>query len=244
MPTDPVSSFARKATPAYPTAPMKSPRFERLGRLQRQYHRHHAWRLGPGGLYVPHSYAHKRPDELSWWDDVGFIVNGRRVIVWWQHPRHAYENALDEQAWDEVGPGPDDDWLFDGAAKNYRRVGASRKKLVSYTARDPSQALSRHYQALDAARKRLWAQGIELQVRASCRFERLRWATGVSLVAPLEVRNETELAAVADLARRLVRRTVTVGEVFPDYRYGREDWLREQAQTRAQREARGDADGA
>lgn len=60
---------------------MKDPRQERLGRLQREYHRHHPWRLGPGGLFVPHSYAEVKPDALSWWDDVGFILNGRRVIV-------------------------------------------------------------------------------------------------------------------------------------------------------------------
>lgn len=47
---------------------MKDPRQERLGRLQRKYHRTHPWRLGPGGLFVPHSHAEIKPDALSWWD--------------------------------------------------------------------------------------------------------------------------------------------------------------------------------
>jgi hypothetical protein len=51
---------------------------------------------------------------------------------------------------------------------------------------------------------------------------------GVSLVAPLDVRNEDELASVANLARRLIRGKTTLNAEFPGYRYGRSDWLREQ----------------
>lgn len=51
---------------------------------------------------------------------------------------------------------------------------------------------------------------------------------GVSLVAPLEVRDEKELAAVATLARRLMLEQTTLAAEFPDYRYSRADWLSEQ----------------
>lgn len=104
---------------------MKDPRQERLGRLQREYHRSHQWRLGPGGLFVPHSYAEVKPDALSWWDDVGFILNGRRVIVWWRHPRYVYHDALEEQASEQAGEFPFDDWLMKGAIPSYRKVGRS-----------------------------------------------------------------------------------------------------------------------
>lgn len=60
-------------------------------------------------------------------------------------------------------------------------------------------------------------------------MERLNWATGVSLVAPLEVRNESELAAVAALARRLILRSTSLEAEFPNYRYSREDWIKELA---------------
>ena len=114
---------------------MKTARFERLGRMQRQYHRQHPWRLSPGGLFIPHSYAETKPDSLSWWDDVGFILNGRRVIVWWRHPRQVYATAIEERSWQEAGEDPGDNWLFDGATTNYRTLGRSRKKIVSYTSR-------------------------------------------------------------------------------------------------------------
>jgi hypothetical protein len=65
---------------------MKNARLERLGRMQRQYHRHHQWKLSRGGLFIPHSYAETKPDSLSWWDDVGFIVNSPRPKGWGLHP--------------------------------------------------------------------------------------------------------------------------------------------------------------
>ncbi|WP_151704756.1 hypothetical protein [Nitrincola alkalilacustris] len=61
---------------------MKNSRLERLRRKMREYHRHHPWRLD-GGLFIPHEYPEAEVKPLSWWDDVGFILNGRRVIVRW-----------------------------------------------------------------------------------------------------------------------------------------------------------------
>lgn len=201
-----------------------------LTRMQQQYHRNHPWRLSPGGLYIPHSYQETPPDRLSWWDDVGFILNGRRVIVWWQHPRHVYAVAIEDQAWQEAGPGPQDDWLTEGLKKNDRRVGTSRKKLVSYTCREPSDEAQRHDQRIGTIRQRLTVEGIDMEVSPSWRLEQLKWATGISLVAPLEVRSETELAALAALARRLVRQETTLQKEFPGNSYARADWVRETAQ--------------
>ena len=100
---------------------MKDQRQERLGRLQREYHRNHPWRLGPSGLFVPHSYTEVKQDALSWWDDVGFILNRRRVIVWWRHPRHVYRDAIEELAQEQTGEFPFDDWLTRGAIPNSAR---------------------------------------------------------------------------------------------------------------------------
>ena len=207
---------------------MKNRKQELFGRMQRQYHQQHPWRLGKDGLYIPHSYAETKPDSLSWWDDVGFILNGRRVIVWWQHPRYIYSTAIEEQSWDRAGPDPQDDWLFEGATTNYKLVGKSRKKIISYTSRQPSAEQDAYYEHLRAVRQRMEAEGIDLNVTLSWKRERLNWATGVSLVAPLEVRNETDLAQVASLARQLLLGQTTLQNEFPDYRYGKADWLREQ----------------
>ena len=196
--------------------------------MQRQYHRQHQWRLSQDGLYIPHSYAETKPDSLSWWDDVGFILNGRRVIVWWQHPRYIYSTAIEEQSSDRAGPDPQDDWLFEGATTNYKQVGKSRKKIVSYTSRQPSAEQDAYYELLRTVRQRMEAEGIDLDVSPSWKRERLNWATGVSLIVPLEVRNEAELAQVATVAKRLLLGQTTLENEFPEYRYGKADWLREQ----------------
>ena len=211
---------------------MKIARLERLRQLQREYHQSHPWRLSQGGLYIPHSYANMKPDSLSYWDDVGFILNGRRVVVWWQHPRYVYSDAIDEKAWQEAGPNPRNNWLTDGGTKNYKRVGRSRKKLVSITSRKPSPEQSRYYDLLRDISARLSAEGIDLDVPVSWKWERLNWGMGVSLIAPLDVRDENELACVANLARRLILGQTTLHTEFPGYRYVRTDWLREQSEVR------------
>lgn len=208
---------------------MKDQRQERLGRLQREYHRNHPWRLGPGGLFVPHSYAEVKQDALSWWDDVGFILNRRRVIVWWRHPRHVYRDAIEELAQEQAGEFPFDDWLTQGAIPNYRKVGRSRKKIVSYTCRPPSEASRAYFQHLQAMEQELSAQGIDCDVHPSSKRKRLSWATGLELVAPLEVRNEQELAVVADLARSLLLGRTTLEREFADYCYDKAIWLSEAA---------------
>lgn len=208
---------------------MKDHRQERLGRLQREHHRNHPWRLGPGGLFVPHSYAEVKQDALSWWDDVGFILNRRRVIVWWRHPRHVYRDAIEELAQEQAGEFPFDDWLTQGAIPNYRKVGRSRKKIVSYTCRPPSEASRAYFQHLQAMEQELSAQGIDCDVHPSSKRKRLSWATGLDLVAPLEVRNEQELAVVADLARSLLLGRTTLEREFADYCYDKAIWLSEAA---------------
>ena len=210
---------------------MKNPHYEYLGRRMREYHRTHQWHLSEGGLYIRHAYSDMGPDSLSYWDEVGFILNRRRIMVWWRHPRHLYADAISSMAREEAGDGPCDNWPCEGATKNYKMVGKSgkRKKLSSYTSRAPSDAQTQHYTKLRQIKERLTREGIALEVRPSWKWERLRWAMGVSLVAPLEVRNEKELAQVAHLARALILQKISLAQEFPGFLYDRSSWLREQA---------------
>lgn len=204
---------------------LKNPKFELLRRLQRQYHRNHTWRLNADRLYVPHSYAGVKSDSLSSWDDVGFILNDRRVIVWWRHPRHVYADMLDQRAWDLAGEAPAGDWLLEGSTPNYIPVGKSRKRIISHTCRSPSAEQQAYYEHIRGLRAQLDKTGIDYSVRPTWKRTRLDWADGVDLVAPMEVRNEFELAQVAKLARRLMLGQTTLELEFPGYAYGQEDWL-------------------
>lgn len=194
------------------------------------YHRRHQWRFSQGGLYIPHAYLNMTPQSLSYWDDVGFILNGRRYMVWWRHPRDLYKARIKSLAWEEAGEDPGDDWLTEGGTTNYKRVGKSgkRKKVSSYTSRDPSEAQRQYSDQLLQIEIRFMKEGIDQEVRLSWKWERLTWAMGVTLVAPREVRNEQELAELAHLARKLVLRQTTLDQEFPGYVYDRESWLEDQ----------------
>ncbi len=127
---------------------MKNNKQELLGRMQCQYQQKHQWRFNKDGLFIPHSYAEIKPGSLSWSDDVGFILNDRRVIVWLQHPRYIKSSIIEEQSWNRVGSNPQDHWLLEGATPDFKPVGKSRKKIVSYTARRPSAEHDAFYEPL------------------------------------------------------------------------------------------------
>lgn len=210
---------------------MKLKRLERLREAQKAYHRRCKWAM-KNGVYVIHSYEEKQPDDFSWWDDAGFILGDRRVMVWWQHPRMSYADEIDERVFREAGEAPRDNGWFDKAIPNYKPVGRSRKKIVTYTVQPLQEEKQQYYDRLETITQRLQNEGIDFEVKPRWRRERLPWATGVELVAPLEVRNEAELKSVTDLANRLLRGETTLEREFPGYSYGKEQWLAEQEKRR------------
>jgi len=208
---------------------MKNPNEEQLRRRMRQYHRHHPWRLD-NRLFVPHIYPDAK--KLCWWDDVGFILNGYRVMVWWVHPRMKYADAIADLAWKEAGDPPPRDTDFFGE-KQWKKVGRSRKKVISYLMRPISEIQQDYYAKLRTIETRMETGGIDLVVHPTLSVEILSWCRGISLCIPMEVRDKEGISALAAVARRLIKRETTLADEFPGYRYGREDWLAE-AELRSQ----------
>lgn len=204
---------------------MKNPNQERLRILMRQYHRHHPWRL-VDGFFIPHLYL--KLGIMSWWDDIGFILNGRRIMVWWRHPRMEYSDAINELAWEEAGDPPvraaD---MFASSEKQWKKVGRSRKKVASYLCRPTPDSQQEYYAKLSAIESRMESEGIDLAVRPSISVKRLSWCIGVDLCIPVEVRTEEEVHALAGLARRLLKGETTLAVEFTGYKYGRTEWLAE-----------------
>lgn len=203
---------------------MKIKRLERMRESQRAFHRRCQWVM-EDGLFIPHSYERKSPDALSWWTDVGFILGDRRIIVWWQHPRLVYDEEIRNQAQNEVKAPLKETSLFNDSTPNYKQIGRSRKRITSYTMIPQQGDLDQYYGELDAMTNKLQLDGIDFDVHASWHRKRLSWATGVELVAPLEVRNKEELKAVASLARRLLRGETSLDLEFPNYCYNKNHWL-------------------
>lgn len=207
---------------------MKNPAQERFRIQMKQYHQSHPWRL-EGGLYVPHAYPEPH-QTLSWWDDIGFVLNGRRIMVWWVHPRMKYEDRMRSLAWQEAGESPlSGGDMFGPAEKQFRKVGRSRKKLVAYRTEGPPEAMRDYYARHDEIESRIKAEGIDYEVRPSMTIQRLSWCMGIELCLPVEVRNRDEIEKLAALVRQLVKRETTLNELFPEYRYGKQDWLAETA---------------
>jgi hypothetical protein len=204
---------------------MKNPAQERLRRNMRQYHRHHQWRLRAGGVYIPHLYAAYRP--LTWWDDVGFVLNNRRIMVWWIHPRMKYADAIENQAWAEAGDPPLHPGALSSLGKIWKKVGRSRKKVAAYHCSPAPAGQQAFHEKLSDIGQRLEEEGIDLLVRPSMTVKSFGWCTGIDLCIPIEVRNDADATALADLAKRLIKGETTLADEFPEYRYDRSAWLAE-----------------
>lgn len=204
---------------------MKNPRFELRRCLSRQYHRNRRGDHFEQGILVRHDYSGIDPEGLSWWDDVQFILGGRRIAVAWQHPRHVYQGMIEDAAmkathhlYEKIEGG-----LFDRAEKIYKKVGRNRKKISSYaTDRRPGQ--QEWFDALCTEEARL-SKEAEFSVLPSFRVETLAWCRFVEIVAPIEIRNVAELRMLVDLVRRVLKGETTLGCEFPDYRYDKAQWV-------------------
>ena len=140
--------------------------------------------------------------------------------------KHA--DAIADLAWEEVG----DSWLDDAdifkpGEKQWKKVGRSRKKVISYQLSPTPDIQQDCYTNLRAIEARMESEGIDLVVRPSMSVETLSWCRGVSLCIPINVRNKEDIVALATLARRLIKGETTLAAEFPGYQYGRKDWLSE-----------------
>lgn len=210
---------------------MKNPNFERRLRAMRVYHANEHGSQFDGGVRVFHRYDEFAADDLSWWDDCQIIVNRRRVMIWWVHPRFKYRNAIEDAAWAAAGEPPErGDWLAEMRSRPVRKkVGKSRTRIVAYEHGEPNAGYQAYYARLRAEEDRIAAAGIDLIVRPSLSRCTLDWCTGLELCIPVEVRNVAELKALADIGRRLLKGETTLDRLFVDYSYGRGEWLAEQA---------------
>lgn len=206
---------------------MKNRQFELRRRLARQYHQNKRGDQFEQGILVRHDYGEFDPNELSWWDDVQFILGGLRVAVAWQHPRHVYQGMIEDAAMKAVHHLHEkiDGDLFEGAERSYKKVGRSRKKVQSYTmTRRPGE--QEWLDAMRAEEARL-SKEAEFSVVPSLWVEPLAWCRFVQIVAPVEVRSVAELRMLADLVRRILKGETTLEREFPGYVYGKAQWISE-----------------
>jgi len=205
---------------------MKNPVMEKRYRQMKAYHLQRPWRL-TDGVFIPHSYTESKP--ISWWDDVGFILNKRRILIVWQHPRMVYDDQIEEMARQQL-PYPKEfthDDIFAGSQKQYKKVGKSRKKVVSFRMGSFFEKDNNYYHQLHNLEEKMRTEGIDLTIKPSMKIEIQSWCRMVELCVPVEVRNVDEVKALIALTRSLIKRETTLDQLFPDYQYTKQAWLAE-----------------
>lgn len=213
---------------------MKNAKLERLKASMRQFHRRHPWRLNRDGLFLTRDYSEHQDERFSWWDDFGFILNDRRIMVWWEHPRQAYLDALEDRAQSiidaHIPPYPEPkDALVAGMKACHKRVGRSRKKVIFYHRPLPESSSHLRFLEYKKTLNALKEEGIEHVIRPSFRRERLPWAEGVHIVAPVEILSEQAVKVFAQDIRAMLLGQTRLDLLFPDNEYGKQDWLRERS---------------
>ena len=204
---------------------MKNVHQERLRTRARLAHRNNDGDGGRGSVFTMHEFEPGRAQ--TWWDDISFVLNSRRVMVWWVHPRMKYRDAIDDAAWKQMGESPmQDDHSFNGKTI-YKPAGRSRKRIVAYRSSPTPDALAAHYEKRREIKRQLERDGMNHIVTPSMSITNLNWCTGVDLCVPLEIRCQADAVALAALARKLLTREATLATEFPSYTYGQVEWLAE-----------------
>lgn len=178
------------------------------------------------GIRIYHLYeGFEQP--LAWWDDLAFRRNNYKVVVWFVHPRMEYKDRVEDIAHKDV-PHPSESFssLFPDKGKNYRKVGKSRKKLVSYTMGDTGVSRRNWYDEFKKRTEELLVSS-DVVIRPSIEVKTYDYCLGVSLCVPIEAVNEKGLVVLKDLTLKLLRGETTLEKEFPGYTYGASNWVEE-----------------
>ena len=109
------------------------------------------------------------PETLTFWDDAVFIVNDYRVALWWVHPRHQYHHLVEKEALKRITHLRPEDDLYADMTPNYKKLGLSRKKVVSWTQRPTSDEYLRYFDML-ADMERQVGQEVTFEIQPSIKI--------------------------------------------------------------------------
>ncbi len=203
---------------------MKNRYQENLKKSAKLYHRNKRNSNFIRGLIYYHQYDAENASTLSWWDDVDFILNDYRVILTWNHPRHAYQDHIKSEARKSIAHlDVNMDDLFNDATPNYVKAGQSRKVIKSYTVNKFSEAFGKLSTAYTQALQEIPHSGM-YQAKPSITTGWLACGYLVDICVPIEVRDVEDLVQLAHLVKRLLKRETSLDSEFPGYVYSKEQW--------------------
>ena len=205
---------------------MKNFHIERKLRLAKQYHKYERRDQFINGILAHHQYDHISPNSLSWWDDVEFILGGRRICVTWQHPRQIFCDKISDLAVtaarhlirDGIESG------LEHYDKVYKKLGRSRKKIQAYEMSFDNN--DSYYDAINVEKSRL-GEEVDFVIIPSIKVDILNWCRFVDIVAPIDIHNTDDLKKLATLVRQILTRKTTLDREFKNYKYTRDQWINE-----------------
>lgn len=195
-------------------------------------------RLNKDGIFVPHCYS-EPTSTLSWWDDCGFVHHNRFIMVWWVHPRMAYQDQIEDLTYEQCKQlstqydcrqlytrTPNSTSIFARTKKIYKKTGNSRKKVWGYEVLpDPAREL--YSCCYKIAREKIIKQDNGIIIEPSAKIEVLNWCQGVELVIPEEVLCEDDLIKLVNIARSVVDGNIDIINRYSSYSY--DNWTRDSA---------------
>lgn len=202
---------------------MKNKHIERLKIAAKQFHRSEYGYHFSKGIVAIHEDDELEPQRLSWREDVRFILNDYQVYVSWTHPRAIYARQLQNEVRLRMTHIPCPDWLGPSKAL-YKKLGRSRIKIMGWRTDPVDWSVWKAEQGKIRTQVELDANHVIVPFIDSCWT---KYARSVSLCTPMEIRNEHNRISLVAITKQLLTRQVTLEELYPDYRYTRDQWQKE-----------------
>lgn len=196
---------------------MKNTYQENLRKQAKMFHRNERGSVFTNGLLIKHNYESTGKTNLSWWDDVDFILNNYRVSVEWIHPRQDYLDHVESEIHKSLEHLNID--LLDSivTSTTYRKLGKSRKKALLRKV-DYSNELGDYNEAYEAAFEKI-SRSSEYKSKPYIRTNWEKYAYAVKICAPIEILGVDDLVELVSLVKKLIRRETTLDSEFSDYVY-------------------------
>ena len=210
---------------------MKNPAIEYKIKKAKAYAKkwHSTRNLSAKGNFVPHFYPSTATRALGWWDDVGFMMGSQVVMVAWVHPRLKYDNQCENLAYDQIAHLRPTTRCLDHSTKVYKTAGKSkkRKSVYGFRLKDVTGDSAQWFNTWRDTIQKIRADNT-VTVTPHFTVTQQDWCRFVSICVPLEVIDQQSLEDMADMVRSILRGETSVYELFPDYSYTSQDWLKEQ----------------
>jgi hypothetical protein len=137
-----------------------------------------------------------------------------------------YADAIEQRAAEIAGPPPVESVaerrMLARPIRSKRRL--ARKQSCDLTLSD---RLIEYFDRVNAIEDRLRDEGIDHVIFPSLKISHHRWGTGMDLCGSVEIREQADIRNLAAVARSLIKRDISLADVFPSHGYSREDWLSE-----------------